>query len=42
VHTQHPVFSGSGIKGALRHHFNRAWPRDNGKPDQIDRAYLWA
>jgi CRISPR-associated protein Cmr4 len=26
VHTQHPVFAGSGLKGALRHHFNRAWP----------------
>lgn len=34
VHTQHPVFAGSGLKGALRHHFNRAWPRvpkPNGK-----------
>jgi CRISPR-associated protein Cmr4 len=40
VHTQHPVFSGSGIKGALRHHFNRAWPRDNGKPDKsIERIF---
>jgi CRISPR-associated protein Cmr4 len=27
VHTHHPVFAGSGLKGALRHHFNRAWPR---------------
>ncbi len=26
VHTQHPVFAGSGLKGALRHHFNRTWP----------------
>lgn len=25
VHTQHPMFAGSGLKGALRHHFNRAW-----------------
>lgn len=35
VHTQHPVFSGSGIKGALRHHFSRAWPRNNGKPNPL-------
>jgi CRISPR-associated protein Cmr4 len=36
VHTQHPVFAGSGLKGALRHHFNRAWPgeKDN-KPDGL-------
>lgn len=27
VHTQHPMFAGSGLKGALRHHFNRAWPQ---------------
>lgn len=27
VHTLHPMFAGSGIKGALRHHLNRAWPR---------------
>ena len=27
VHTQHPMFAGSGLKGALRHHFNRTWPR---------------
>ena len=30
VHTLHPMFAGSGIKGALRHHFNRAWPREGG------------
>lgn len=30
VHTQHPMFAGSGLRGALRHHFNRAWPRDEG------------
>lgn len=28
VHTQHPMFAGSGVKGALRHHFSRAWPRE--------------
>lgn len=27
VHTKHPMFAGSGLKGALRHHFNRAWSR---------------
>ena len=27
VHTLHPMFSGSGLKGALRHHLNHAWPR---------------
>lgn len=31
VHTRHPVFAGSGIKGALRHHFNRAWPGEYDK-----------
>jgi CRISPR-associated protein Cmr4 len=30
VHTKHPMFAGSGLKGALRHHFNRAWPRAEG------------
>lgn len=30
VHTRHPMFAGSGLKGALRHHFNRAWPRAEG------------
>ena len=30
VHTQHPMFAGSGLKGALRHHFNRAWSRTEG------------
>lgn len=31
VHTQHPVFASSGLKGALRHHFNRAWPGEKDK-----------
>ena len=38
VHTQHPMFAGSGLKGALRHHFTRAWPRaegDNAKPHSL-------
>ena len=38
VHTKHPMFAGSGLKGALRHHFNRAWPRaegDNRKPNSL-------
>lgn len=30
VHTQHPMFAGSGLKGALRHHFNRSWTRTEG------------
>ncbi len=25
VHTQYPVIAGSGLKGAVRHHFNRTW-----------------
>lgn len=25
VHTQHPVFAASGIKGAVRHHLNALW-----------------
>ncbi len=38
VHTKHPMFAGSGLKGALRHHFNRAWPRTEGddrKPNSL-------
>ncbi len=36
VHTKHPMFAGSGLKGALRHHFNRAWPRGEGdKPNGL-------
>jgi len=38
VHTRHPIFAGSGLKGALRHHFNRAWPRQEGdsrKPNSL-------
>jgi CRISPR-associated protein Cmr4 len=31
VHTQHPSFAGSGLKGALRHHFNRAWQGERDK-----------
>ncbi|WP_295455475.1 type III-B CRISPR module RAMP protein Cmr4 [uncultured Thiodictyon sp.] len=31
VHTQHPSFAGAGLKGALRHHFNRAWPGEQDK-----------
>ncbi len=25
VHTQYPVIAGSGLKGAVRHHFNQTW-----------------
>ncbi|MFZ3140972.1 type III-B CRISPR module RAMP protein Cmr4 [Polaromonas sp.] len=38
VHTQHPMFAGSGLKGALRHHFTQAWPRtegDKSKPNSL-------
>ena len=28
VHTQYPVIAGSGLKGAVRHHFNRTWQAD--------------
>lgn len=38
VHTRHPTFAGSGLKGALRHHFNRRWPRaegDDRKPNSL-------
>ena len=41
VHTKHPMFAGSGIKGALRHHFNRAWPRAEGderKPNSLIKS----
>lgn len=36
VHTQHPMFAGAGLKGALRHHFNQIWPRgEEGKPNPL-------
>lgn len=35
VHTLHPMFAGSGLKGALRHHFNRAWERTGDKPNPL-------
>ena len=35
VHTQHPMFAGSGLKGALRHHFSRAWERTENKPNTL-------
>ena len=38
VHTRHPMFAGSGLKGALRHHFSRNWPRAEGderKPNSL-------
>lgn len=31
VHTQYPMFAGAGLKGALRHHFSRAWPGEKDK-----------
>ncbi len=41
VHTDHPMLAGSGLKGALRHHVNRAWPRTEGdNPNRlIDRIF---
>lgn len=40
VHTQHPMFAGSGIKGALRHHFSQSWPREeSGKSALINRIF---
>lgn len=34
-HTEHPVFAGSGIKGALRHHLQAAWGNER-KRDIVD------
>ncbi len=31
VHTQHPMFAGAGLKGALRHHFNQTWTGEKEK-----------
>ncbi len=39
VHTRHPMFAGAGLKGALRHHFNRAWPGENGRSGLINRIF---
>ena len=41
VHTQHPAFSGAGLKGALRHHLNHAWPseRDKGRDGLVWRIF---
>ncbi len=39
VHTQHPAFAGSGLKGALRHHFNRAWPQEGKSGGLIARIF---
>ena len=41
VHTQHPMFAGSGLKGALRHHFNRTWSgeRDRKNAGMVNRIF---
>lgn len=41
VHTLHPMFAGSGLKGALRHHFNQAWPGEleRGNAGLINRLF---
>lgn len=36
VHTQYPVITGSGLKGAVRHHFNRIW---QGEEKLISRLF---
>ena len=28
-HTEHPLFAGSGLKGAVRHHFAQIWPKQD-------------
>lgn len=35
VHTRHPMFAGSGIKGALRHYFSQSWPREEDKKNGL-------
>lgn len=41
VHTQHPMFAGAGLKGALRHHFSCAWPGEKDKKNSglINRIF---
>jgi CRISPR-associated protein Cmr4 len=39
VHTQHPMFAGAGLKGALRHHFNRAWPGEKDRSGLLNRIF---
>lgn len=39
VHTQHTMFAGSGLKGALRHHFSRAWPGEKERAGLINRIF---
>ncbi|MEX8511841.1 MAG: type III-B CRISPR module RAMP protein Cmr4 [Leptothrix ochracea] len=39
VHTQHPMFAGSGIKGALRHHFNHAWVGSREVQELVPRIF---
>lgn len=39
VHTQHPMFAGAGLKGALRHHFNRAWPGEKDRTGLLNRIF---
>lgn len=40
VHTKHPQFAGSGLKGALRHHLAGIWPKVGSKKNPlIDRVF---
>lgn len=35
-HTDHPLFAGSGLKGAFRHRFNQMWPKQD---DLLNRFF---
>lgn len=35
-HTEHPLFAGSGIKGAIRHRFAQIWPKQD---DLLNRLF---
>lgn len=35
-HTEHPLFAGSGIKGAIRHRFAQLWPKQD---DLLNRLF---
>ena len=38
VHTKHPMFAGSGIKGALRHHLQAVWGAAGGPGGAVGQA----
>ncbi len=39
VHTQHPMFAGAGLKGALRHHVCHAWMGEKDRTGMINRIF---